>query len=110
MTIGVVTESVGGGDQSWLGSRHGVVNARTGTLKASAFTDKFVPSGMPVAKDGDTYVPYTGTNTLIGFVLNDTTVAHGDAPVAILDHGRVIAANVPGDFTAPADAGAFIFV
>ncbi|WP_054953085.1 hypothetical protein [Flaviflexus massiliensis] len=110
MALGVTSETVAGGNLSWLGSRHGVANARTGTLKTSAFTDKHVPSGTPVSVDTDgLYVPYTD-GALTGFVINDSNVEGGDEPVAILDHGRIRVANLPVEFTVPANAGAFIFV
>ncbi len=32
------TETFGGGDQSWLGSAHGIGNCRTETIDISAFT------------------------------------------------------------------------
>lgn len=113
MALGVTSETVAGGNISWLGSRHGVANARTGTLKASAFTDKFVPSGTPVSVDTDgTYVPYTAAvdQVLTGFVINDADVTDGDEPVAILDHGRIIAANLPVEFTVPTAPGAFTYL
>lgn len=114
MALGVTSETVAGGNLSWLGSRHGVANARTVTLKASAFTDKFVPSGTPVGLDGEGFaVPYTGgeDQVLVGFVINDQNVTDGDEPVAILDHGRVIVANLPVEgFTVPENPGVFIYV
>ena len=50
------SESFGGGDQSWLGSAHGIANCRTEKLKVSGFTkgthypNGYIPSGTPVAK------------------------------------------------------------
>lgn len=114
MALGVRIESGAGGDLSWLGSRHGVANARTVTLKASAFTDGIVPSGTAVAEDTDGFcVPYTGAEgqDLVGFILNHTNIGDGDEPVAVLDHGRVIVANLPDqDFEVPANTGSFVFV
>lgn len=108
------SETIGGGDQSWLGSSHGIGNCRTETLDISAFTvtDGFIPSGTPVALSGGKLVPYDGTEAtvtgagiLAGFVFTDQpVVGTDDFPVPLLDHGRVVAANVPGDFTAPAAA------
>ena len=76
------TESFSSGDQSWLGSTHGLRNARTETLDISAFTpathypNGYIPSGTPVAKVGGVLVPYDGTEAtttnagvLAGFVL-----------------------------------------
>jgi hypothetical protein len=112
------TETFGGGDLSWLGSAHGIANARTEVLDISTFTagthypDGYIPSGTPVAKVGGVLVPYdategttTGAGVLAGFVLTDQpVVGEADFGVPLLDHGRVRAANVPGTFTAPAAA------
>lgn len=112
------TETFGGGDQSWLGSAHGIANARTETLDISAFTagthypNGYIPSGTPVAKTGTGLVPYdategttTGAGILAGFVLTDQpVVGTNDFGVPLLDHGRVIVANLPTTFVAPADA------
>lgn len=112
----LTAESFGSGDQSWLGSAHGINNARTETIDISAFTagthypDGYIKSGTPVAKVGGVLVPYvategtvTGAGILAGHVLFDQKVSGAsDFPVALLDHGRVIAAKVPGGFTAPA--------
>lgn len=108
------SETTGGGDLSWLGSTHGIANARTEILDVSAFTvaDGFIPSGTPVAKVSGVLVPYdgaegttTGAGILAGFVLFDqAVVGTTDFAVPLIDHGRVIAANVPGTFTAPAAA------
>lgn len=109
------TETFGGGDQSWLGSAHGIGNARTETLDISAFTagthypNGFIPSGTAVAKVAGVLVPYviaeatlTGAGILAGFILTDQpVVGTNDFGVPLLDHGRVISANVPGTFTAP---------
>lgn len=114
------------GDMTWLGSGHGIRNARTEKLDISAFTaathypNGYIPSGMPVAKVGGVLVPYdateatvTGAGVLAGFILTDTRlgVAPGatapateDTNVPLLDHGRVKTANLPIAFTAPAAA------
>lgn len=114
MALGIKTENAAGGNLAWLGSRHGVAQAMTGTLKADAFTDKTVLSGTPVAYDSatGTYGPYTdgATQALAGFVINDANVADGDEPVAILDHGRIRVKELPVEgFTAP-ESSAFVFV
>ena len=112
------TETFGGGDLSWLGSTHGIANARTEILDISAFTanthypNGYIPSGLPVAKVGGVLVPYdasestvTGAGILAGFVLTDqAVVGTADFGVPLLDHGRVIAAKLPISFTAPAAA------
>lgn len=115
----LTTETFGAGDMTWLGSSHGIRNARTEILDVSAFTkathypDGFIKSGTPVAIVDNRVVPYTvaaGTTTdagvLAGFILTDQKVV-GDADfgVPVLDHGRITVANVPyADFAAPAAA------
>lgn len=97
------TETIGAGDQSWLGSTHGVYNCRTGTLSLAAFTaathypDGYIRSGTPVGliTATDMYGPYDnaavdGRGTLTGFVYTDQNVTAGDDVAApILDHGKV---------------------
>jgi hypothetical protein len=112
------TETFGGGDQSWLGSTHGIANARTEVLDISAFTagthypNGHIPSGLPVAKVGGVLVPYdategttTAAGVLAGFVLTDQKVeGTADFAVPLLDHGRVISAKLPIAFTPPTAA------
>lgn len=112
------SETFGGGDLSWLGSAHGIANARTEILDISTFTagthypDGYIRSGTPVAKVGGVLVPYdgtegtvTGAGILAGFVLTDQpVVGTADFGVPVLDHGRVIASKVPVTFTAPTAA------
>lgn len=97
------TENLGPGDQSWLGSTHGIRNARTGIIDISTFTagthypDGYIRSGTPVAFVGGVYVPYdvtagttTGAGILAGHVLTDQRVnGTDDFGAPILDHGRV---------------------
>lgn len=103
------SETIGSGDQSWLGSSHGIRNARTETIDISTFTanthypNGYIPSGTPVAIVSGLAVPYdvtTGTTTgagiLAGFVLFDVKVVGStDFGAAIIDHGRVNIAKVP---------------
>jgi len=112
------TETYGPGDQSWLGSTHGLGNARTEMVDISAFTkathfpDGYLPSGTPVAKVGGVLVPYDGTEAtvdgagvLAGHILTDQpTDGVTDFAAPLLDHGRVKADRVPGNFTAPTAA------
>ena len=115
------TETFGTGDQSWLGSSHGIHECRTEVLDISAFTEEdhypngYIPSGTPLAKVGGLMVPYTsaeGTTTnagvLAGFLLTDQpVVGTNDFGVPVLDHGRVKTAKVPQGtdaFTAPVAA------
>lgn len=103
------SETISGGDQSWLGSAHGIGNARTETVDISAFTagthypNGYLPSGFPVAKVGGVLVPYditpgttTGAGVLAGHLLTDqVVVGTADFAAPVLDHGRVKAALVP---------------
>ena len=112
------TETFGGGDLSWLGSTHGIANARTEILDISTFTagthypNGYIPSGLPVAKVGGVLVPYdateattTGAGVLAGFVLTDQpVVGTSDFGVPLIDHGRVKTAKLPIAFTAPTAA------
>lgn len=115
------SETFGAGDQSWLGSTHGIHNCRTETLDVSAFTagthypNGYIPSGTPVAKVGGLLVPYdsteattTNAGVLAGFLFTDQpVVGTADFPVPVLDHGRVKAAKVPDGavaFTVPVAA------
>ena len=117
----LTTETFGAGDQSWLGSSHGIHECRTETLDISAFTagthypNGYIPSGTPVAKVGGLLVPYdsteatvAGAGVLAGFLFTDQrVVGTGDFAVPLLDHGRVKAAKVPtgaNAFTAPVAA------
>lgn len=114
----IKTETFGGGDLSWLGSDHGIANARTAVLDISTFTagthypNGYIPSGLPVALVAGVLVPYdategttTGAGILAGFVLTDQpVVGTADFGVPLFDHGRVIVANLPISFTAPAAA------
>lgn len=111
----VKRERVGGRDDRWLGSRHGVENARTVTLKSDGFDaleDGIVPSGWPVELDENGFaIDWAGTNPIAGFVLDDVSVREGDAPAPLLDHGRINTQHLPVDaFTVPASAGAFVYV
>lgn len=113
------TETFGGGDQSWIGAgAHGITDARTEILDISTFTagthypDGYIPSGLPVAKVGGVLVPYdptegttTNAGVLAGHVLTDQPiVGSADFAVPLYDHGRVVTANLPIAFTAPAAA------
>lgn len=114
-------ETIGTGDQSWLGSSHGIRNCRTEVLDISAFTagthypNGYIPSGTPVAKVGGMLVPYTsaeatttGAGVLAGHLFRDEiVVGSADFGAAVLDHGRVKTAKVPTGtdaFTAPVAA------
>lgn len=115
------SETFGGGDQSWLGSAHGIANARTESVNLSAFTagthypNGYIPSGFPVAKVSGLLVPYdptagttTGAGILAGHIFTDQpVVGAGNFAAPVLDHGRVKTAKVVpllANFAAPSAA------
>lgn len=117
------SETFTSGDQSWLGSTHGIYNAKTETVNVSAFTagthypEGYLPSGTPVALVGGLLVPYdkteattTGAGILAGFIRDDIPIKPayltGSANVAapVVDHGRIKSARVPHAFVAPVAA------
>ncbi|GGO59107.1 hypothetical protein GCM10010910_01290 [Microbacterium nanhaiense] len=116
-------ETFGSGDQTWLGSTHGLRNARTNVLDISTFTaathypDGYLRSGTEVnAANESAVTPYTGAEgEQLGYLLTDQKV-HGteDLGVPVLRHGIINISKLPiahvatGDGTA-ATAG-FTFV
>lgn len=102
------SETFGSGDQTWLGSTHGIRNARTGIVDISTFTanthypDGYIRSGLPVALVDGKYVPYdvtvgttTGAGVLAGHILTDQKIVGSeDFAAPIFDHGRVKVAKV----------------
>lgn len=110
----VTARDVHGRDDRWLGSRRGVGTARTVTLDTTGFpkaTDGIVPGGTPVELKNGLAVAYgDGTNPLAGFTLDDASIRDGNAPVALLDHGRVLTQNLPVAFKVPSNAPSFVFV
>lgn len=120
---GLESETLGTGDQSWLGSTHGIYNCRSGNLDISGFTqgthypDGYLKSGLPLAKldATDKYVPYAsggtgGAGTLVGFLYRDVEV-HGaeDVNGPVLRHGIINVDHLPVALTPPAGT-AFVFV
>lgn len=111
------SDEYGTGDQTWLGSTHGIYNCRTGTLTTESFTpneSNAIPSGTPVnAADESAVVPWDGGDGgALGFVFTDQSVADaGDTIQApILRHGIINVRHLPVDFTPPTAGGAFTFV
>jgi hypothetical protein len=114
----LASETIGAGDQSWLGSSHGIANCRTELLDISTFTanthypDGYIKSGTPVAKVGGVLVPYddtqgttTNAGVLAGFVFTDQKVTGtSDFGVPLLDHGRIRTAKLPLTVTLPGAA------
>lgn len=108
---GLKIENFGSGDMTWLGSTHGLRNARTVTLDPTNFAalavDGVIPSGTSLALKAGVVVPFNaagsgGEEKLVGFLLTAVSVAKGKQAVALFDHGRVIVAKLPKAFTAPA--------
>lgn len=121
---GLRSETYGTGDQTWLGSTHGIYNCRSGNLDLSAFTeathypDGFLRSGLPLGRltASGKFAPYnaaasTGAETLAGFLYTDQPViGDEDINAPVLMHGVINVDRLPVDFTPPADSGAFVFV
>lgn len=106
----VTRTSFGSGNQTWLGSAHGLRNARSSVLDVSAFTESthypngFIPSGTPVnAADEGAVVPFADVaGAKLGFVLFDTPVTGTeDINAAVIRHGLIKTAQLPSAFTAP---------
>ncbi len=102
------TEAFGGTDQRWLGSREGTDTARTVTLDYTAWASKAengrLKGGEPIAYNTSTnkWVPYAsagsnGTNSLRGFLLNDTPfrTGGGDKVAPMMTRGRIILKYLP---------------
>lgn len=114
------TESFGSGDQTWLGSTHGIYNAVTGTIDVSAFTkathypDGHFPSGLIVnAADLGALKPFTGVaGEELGFLLTDqSTDGVTDIAAPVLLHGSIKTANLPVSTNLPTAApNGFVFI
>lgn len=115
------TENFGSGDQTWLGSTHGIRNARTAVIDISAFTagthypDGYLRSGTEVNTADETAVtPYTGAaGEKLGYLLTDQKVNGGeDFGAPILRHGLINTANLPIAHAASTGASTegFVFI
>ncbi|KRQ20061.1 MULTISPECIES: hypothetical protein [Mycobacteroides] len=114
------TESVGAGDQSWLGSRHGTETPKSATLDPSAWTSKttagVIKSGEPFAVSGGLAVPYDAAGSaaakvLAGFVFTDQSVRAdgGNLTFPGIWHGRIILSKLPSPVAADATtSGLFV--
>lgn len=114
------TASVGAGDQSWLGSRHGTETPKSATLVPSAWTAKttagVIKSGEAFAVVAGLAVPYNasgsgGTNVLAGFVFTDQSVTAdvGNLTFPGIWHGRIILSKLPSSVAADATtSGLFV--
>ena len=94
----------GGTDQRWLGSREGTDTAVTVTLDHDAWAPKVVngrlKGGEPMKITAGKYVPYAGTGSLVGFLLNDIpfrvdTTTKPNAVAPMLDRGRIWVKYLP---------------
>ena len=110
----MTTETIGGGDMSWLASDHGIFNARTATLDVSTFTkathypDGYLPCGTPVnAANRAALTPWSdAAGAVLAFVDGDQpTDGVEDINVALVTHGDgIIVKNLPVTFAKPATA------
>jgi hypothetical protein len=107
------TETFGAGDQTWLGSTHGIRNARTAVIDISAFTstthypDGYLRSGTEVnAADESAIKPYTGAaGEKLGYLLTDQKVnGNEDFGAPILRHGIINISKLPIAHVDSADA------
>ena len=104
------TETFGAGDQSWLGSAHGIADCRTETLDVSAFTanthypNGYIPSGTVLGRVTATGLlgPYDddavdGRAVAVGHLFSSITVNVGSTKVgcAYLVHGFVGRSKLP---------------
>jgi hypothetical protein len=113
--LSVSTETYGSGNQTWLGSKHGVDECDSITLDLDEFTlathypDGYIPSGTVVATvtSGGLYAPYddgdspAGVGVAEGHLLTDVHVRTGGGTLllgALFTHGQVVEANLP-DFS-----------
>lgn len=118
--LGIRSESIGAGDQSWLGSRHGTETPRSATLDPTAWaaktTNGVIKSGEPYAVSGGLAVPYNSAgaaplDTIVGFILTDQSVVAGAGNVTFpaVWHGRIILSKLPSPVTATAKtSGSFV--
>jgi len=96
------TEPFGTGDQSWIGSTHGIYNCRTVKLDPTSFTgathypNGYLPSGTPLSIVDGTAVRFDGDAPLAGFLYTDQKVA-GDETlnVPLYEHGKVRIGRLP---------------
>jgi hypothetical protein len=98
------SETFGGTDQRWLGSREGMDTQETVTLDHDAWAGKVVngrlKGGEPIKITSGKYVPYAGTGSLVGFLGQDVpfrvdATNKPDKVVAMLNRGRIIVKYLP---------------
>lgn len=114
--LGIRSESFSGSDDRWLGSREGIATAQTVTLDASGFpgaVNGVVKAGTQLAEGtGGKYVQFTdaAAQEFTGYLLDDRSIANGDAVGPQLDHGRIRTDDLPLPFVAPNSSGRFTYV
>lgn len=110
MDLSLTTETFQQDNQTWLGSERGTSSARSVTLDLSTFTagthypNGYLPSGVALAKitaSGEfglyNSAGEDGSEDFVGFLLTPVKVRSSSATVAgaVIDHGRVVEANLP---------------
>lgn len=114
------TETFGTGDQSWLGSTHGMFNARTATLDPASFTANtdfpqgYFPAGLPVNVANEaTALPWTGASgEQLGFVLTNRPIVSGQKTACpVIRHGIIRTSRLPKALaTGSGSTAGFVFV
>lgn len=112
------TESFGSGNMAWVGSEHGINNARTAQVNVSAFTagthypDGYIRSGQPVALVAGLLVPYaSGVNEVQTINLGAATAGtititfDGETTGAIAFNATASAVQTALDALSNVDAG-----
>lgn len=126
MDLGIRTETFGGADHRWLGSRHGTDMCRPATIDLSTFTqnthypDGYLPAGVLLGQITATgeFGLYSnaagdGRGVLVGHLLDPVSTAGGNPIGALYEHGRVNEDYLPFpvDSNGKADvAGQIIYV
>lgn len=100
MAFGFSRDDVPADDLTWLGSKHGVGDARTVTLDGAAFApvvrNGVIPSGVAIAEGADgLFTLASSSAAVVGFLLTAQKMDTGRIVAPLLDHGRVIAAKAP---------------
>ena len=132
MQLNPTRETLGSGDQTWLGSAHGTDNAKTVTIDISAFTeadhcpDGYVPSGTRLGKitASGAYGPYApaadgtdevqtitvtasgGTFTITVDGETTSALAYNASPSTVQTAIDALSNTADGDVTVGGSAGA----
>ena len=109
MNLGIKTQTFGAAEnQEWLGSAHGTQSMDSITLDganlAALLPTGFVPSGIPLKRDGATgkyeaaitaEVPDYHLFTSVDLTAGGLVAAATDTPASGIWHGEIVAAKVP---------------